>query len=143
MLHPKLIKLEEVILEHFKKFGKGKRPTSCPNRVVRNLKDNFWLSWTDETRVMIFSQYRESVYEITSVLAAHSDIIKPMEFVGQSSNGSRKTVTQKEQLAVSRVQIVCWSAIRLVKHFEIGRWSKNSEKAASIRSCPLVSVKKV
>lgn len=48
---------------------------------------------------MIFSQYRESVYEITEMLSEHEDI-KPMEFVGQSSGGNRKTVTQKEQLAV-------------------------------------------
>ncbi|CAF0760948.1 unnamed protein product [Brachionus calyciflorus] len=74
--HPKLLKLEEVIIEHFKKFGKN------------------------ETRVMIFSQYRESVYEITEMLSDHEDI-KPMEFVGQSSaGGNRKTVTQKEQLEV-------------------------------------------
>ena len=55
----------------------------------------------DDTRVMIFSQYRESVYEITELLSAHSEI-KPMEFVGQSSTtgGNRKSVTQKEQLSV-------------------------------------------
>lgn len=49
----------------------------------------------------MFSQYRESVYEITEMLATHSEI-KPMEFVGQSSTsqGTRKSVTQKEQLNV-------------------------------------------
>ncbi len=49
---------------------------------------------------MIFSQYRESVYEITEMLSSHTEI-KPMEFVGQSATGgTRKTVTQKEQLEV-------------------------------------------
>ena len=49
---------------------------------------------------MVFSQYRESVYEITEILSAHEEI-KPMEFVGQSSTtGARKSVTQKEQLNV-------------------------------------------
>jgi ERCC4-related helicase len=48
---------------------------------------------------MIFSQYRESVYEITEMLSSHAEI-KPMEFVGQSAGGSRKSVTQKEQLEV-------------------------------------------
>ena len=48
---------------------------------------------------MIFSQYRESVYEITEMLSSHPEI-KPMEFVGQSAGGSRKSVTQKEQLEV-------------------------------------------
>ena len=52
---------------------------------------------------MIFSQYRESVYEITEMLSAHSEI-KPMEFVGQSSTGgTRKSVTQKEQLNVTKL----------------------------------------
>ena len=48
---------------------------------------------------MIFSQYRESVYEITEMLSSHAEI-KPMEFVGQSTGGTRKSVTQKEQLEV-------------------------------------------
>jgi ERCC4-related helicase len=55
---------------------------------------------------MIFSQYRESVYEITEMLSAHGNVIKAMEFVGQSvaQNGTgqpRKSVTQKEQLEAS------------------------------------------
>ena len=52
--------------------------------------------------VMIFSQYRESVYEIVEILAQHK-AIKAMEFVGQSSSGTggRKSVSQKEQLEVS------------------------------------------
>jgi len=54
---------------------------------------------------MIFSQYRESVYEIVEVLAAHA-AIKPMEFVGQSAAttavNSRRSVSQKEQLEVVR-----------------------------------------
>jgi ERCC4-related helicase len=51
---------------------------------------------------MIFSQYRESVYEIVEILAQHK-AIKAMEFVGQSSSGTggRKSVSQKEQLEVS------------------------------------------
>ena len=49
---------------------------------------------------MIFSQYRESVFEICQMLEVHPEI-KPMEFVGQSTTqGSRKSVTQKEQLEV-------------------------------------------
>ena len=75
--HPKLLKLEEVILGHFE-------------------------SYKSDTRVMIFSQYRESVYEITGLLAQHG-VIKAMEFVGQSassSGGGRRSVSQKEQLEV-------------------------------------------
>ncbi len=36
------------------------------------------------TRVMIFSQYRDSVKEIAAVLMGHKPLIKVMEFVGQA-----------------------------------------------------------
>lgn len=50
---------------------------------------------------MIFSQYRESVYEIKELLSIHEPTLKVMEFVGQSSTqGSKKGVSQKEQLMV-------------------------------------------
>ena len=56
---------------------------------------------------MIFSQYRESVYEITEILSSHGQI-KAMEFVGQSSTGQggRKSVSQKEQLAVLNIFLI-------------------------------------
>jgi ERCC4-related helicase len=53
---------------------------------------------------MIFSQYRESVFEICEMLAVHPEI-KAMEFVGQSTGqGTRKSVTQKEQLEVNELE---------------------------------------
>ena len=36
------------------------------------------------TRVMIFSQYRDSVQEITACLHEHRPLVKVMEFVGQA-----------------------------------------------------------
>lgn len=60
--HPKLDKLKEVVLEHFHKMK----------------RDNV------ETRVMIFSQYRDSVQEITACLHKYRPMIKVMEFVGQA-----------------------------------------------------------
>ncbi|KAJ3033919.1 hypothetical protein HDV00_005659 [Rhizophlyctis rosea] len=55
-----------------------------------------------ETRVMIFSQYRESVEEIVSVLDAHKPMVRVMSFVGQSAGkrSGSKGYTQKEQLEV-------------------------------------------
>jgi len=53
------------------------------------------------TRVMIFSQYRDSVTEITAMLKQHQPKVKVMSFIGQSSAGkSTKGFTQKEQLKV-------------------------------------------
>ena len=50
---------------------------------------------------MIFSQYRDSVEEITSMLRQHEPKVKAMSFIGQSSAGkATKGFTQKEQLKV-------------------------------------------
>jgi Fanconi anemia group M protein len=81
--HPKLAKLVEVVLEHFRKVGS--------QEVGGGLG----------SRVMIFSQYRESVHEIADVLSVHSPTVRVMTFVGQSSAGkSTRGLTQKEQLQV-------------------------------------------
>ncbi|CAL4087478.1 unnamed protein product, partial [Meganyctiphanes norvegica] len=78
--HPKIEKLQEVIVEHFEKFqAEG-----------------------NSTRVMIFSQYRESVSEITEMLQRHHPLVKAYSFVGQSSSSAKGTrgFSQKEQLVV-------------------------------------------
>ena len=50
---------------------------------------------------MIFSQYRDSVKEITDMLDVHKPLVKAMCFIGQSSVGkASKGFTQKEQLKV-------------------------------------------
>ena len=54
------------------------------------------------TRVMIFSQYRDSVQEIATMLEQHHPQVKVMSFIGQSSVGkATKGFTQKEQLKVN------------------------------------------
>ncbi|GFX16942.1 fanconi anemia group M protein homolog [Trichonephila clavipes] len=78
--HPKLEKLLEVILKHFK------------NRNDAPVKD---------TRVMIFSQYRDSVQEITDMLNFYKPMIKPMSFIGQSTKTATNAgFSQKQQLKV-------------------------------------------
>lgn len=53
------------------------------------------------TRVMIFSSFRESVQEIASMLNRHIPLIRVMTFMGQASAGKGvKGFTQKEQLEV-------------------------------------------
>ena len=76
--HPKLEKLRDVVKAHFE-----------------NNKDI-------ETRVMIFSQYRDSVQEIAALLHQYRPLVKVMEFVGQSGTGGKKGLTQKEQIEVVR-----------------------------------------
>nr|XP_015309232.2 Fanconi anemia group M protein isoform X6 [Macaca fascicularis]XP_045252293.1 Fanconi anemia group M protein isoform X6 [Macaca fascicularis] len=82
--HPKLKKLEEVVIEHFKSWNAEN--TSEKKR--------------DETRVMIFSSFRDSVQEIAEMLSQHQPIIRVMTFVGHASGKSTKGFTQKEQLEV-------------------------------------------
>lgn len=85
--HPKLLKLEEVVLEHFR----GHQPSGTSSSVEAG-----------GTRVMIFSQYRESVQEIADMLSQHHPLIKVMSFVGHSTGKSNsKGLTQKEQTEVS------------------------------------------
>ena len=60
--HPKLEKLKELVVAHFRE------------------KKNENVA----TRVMIFSQYRDSVQEITACLHYFKPLIKVMEFVGQA-----------------------------------------------------------
>ncbi|XP_039525342.1 Fanconi anemia group M protein isoform X4 [Pimephales promelas] len=82
--HPKLQKLDEVVLRHFQT-----RAESSDSEV--------------STRVMIFSSFRESVQEIAEILNRHQPLVKVMTFMGQASTGKGvRGFTQKEQLEVVR-----------------------------------------
>ena len=88
--HPKLKKLEEIVIKHFEST-KENSVTATHSQTVQN------------TRVMIFSQYRDSVQEITAVLNKHQPLIKVMSFVGQNGTGKgNRGLSQKEQLEVGR-----------------------------------------
>ncbi|NXP10357.1 FANCM protein, partial [Thinocorus orbignyianus] len=85
--HPKLRKLEEIVVGHFKSWKKGSSAASPPEAAVG-------------TRVMIFSSFRDSVQEIADMLARLSPAVRAMTFLGHSSGKSTKGFTQKEQLEV-------------------------------------------
>ncbi|XP_061600211.1 Fanconi anemia group M protein [Cololabis saira] len=87
--HPKLEKLEEVVLRHFRVWAESSPDNNGPQGV--------------STRVMIFSSFRESVQEIAAMLDRHAPLIRVMTFMGQASAGKGvKGFTQKEQLEVVR-----------------------------------------
>ena len=87
--HPKLEKLEKVVIKHFKDFSSEQSSSTANGGSVVN------------TRVMIFSQYRESVQEIADMLSRHSPLVRVMSFVGHgTSKSSSKGLTQKEQTEV-------------------------------------------
>ncbi|XP_072171762.1 Fanconi anemia group M protein homolog isoform X2 [Diadema setosum] len=84
--HPKMTKLQEVVLDHFKKFC----AEPCASKTAGT-----------NTRVMIFAQYRDCVQEITDMLNHHWPMIRCMSFIGQASAGKNtKGFTQKEQIRV-------------------------------------------
>eukprot|EP00730_Choanoeca_flexa_P001415 TRINITY_DN10626_c0_g1_i1.p1 TRINITY_DN10626_c0_g1~~TRINITY_DN10626_c0_g1_i1.p1 ORF type:complete len:1189 (+),score=330.64 TRINITY_DN10626_c0_g1_i1:286-3567(+) len=77
--HPKIKKMEDAILNHFRAFPGA------------------------ETRVMVFSSVRDSVQDIAAILKEHAPTIRPISFIGQGKGRSKdglKGLTQKEQAAV-------------------------------------------
>ncbi|XP_028398566.1 Fanconi anemia group M protein-like [Dendronephthya gigantea] len=84
--HPKLVKLRDIVLEHFRACDGAQHSGN-----------------TKGSRVMIFSQYRDSVQEISRMLSLYKPLVKVMSFIGQQSKGNAsKGLTQKEQLEVIR-----------------------------------------
>ena len=56
------------------------------------------LAQKPEGKVLIFTEYRDSVDRLVDLLKTH-DGVHPDAFIGQSSRGSQKGMTQKQQLA--------------------------------------------
>ncbi|XP_016109943.1 Fanconi anemia group M protein [Sinocyclocheilus grahami] len=84
--HPKLQKLDEVVLRHFETWAESSDAKA---------------SAAESTRVMIFSSFRESVQEIAEMLSRHQRLVRVMTFMGQASAGKGvRGFTQKEQLEV-------------------------------------------
>jgi Fanconi anemia group M protein len=91
--NPKLMKLDEILTEHFE------RARACGN----------------SSRAIVFTQWRDSVSEIVSVLAGNQPLLRARHFVGQGKStggankdridqscASLKGMKQKEQQAVIR-----------------------------------------
>ena len=78
--HPKMDKLLEVVKEHFARFSEQKL----------------------ETKVIIFSEFRDCVIELVACLSQLKPTVRPMPFIGQAGSGGKKGLTQKEQIEVVR-----------------------------------------
>lgn len=81
--HPKLTVVRNLLMEHFRANEEK-----------------------TETRAIVFTKYRESVFDIVQTLKAYDPFLKPGAFVGQGS-ATGTGMTQKEQL-------------RLIKDFKAG-----------------------
>ncbi|KFU92281.1 Fanconi anemia group M protein, partial [Chaetura pelagica] len=91
--HPKLRKLEEIVIEHFRSWKK---------KSSGEVRTDSTAVGTADTRVMIFSSFRDSVQEIAEMLSRLRPVVRVMTFVGHSTGKSTKGFTQKEQLEVVR-----------------------------------------
>ncbi|TGZ70613.1 hypothetical protein CRM22_003107 [Opisthorchis felineus] len=69
--HPKLEKLKELLVQHFRSHA----PTA-----------------QGETRVIVFSQFRDSVEEIMHMLKQLRPLVRPASFIGQGSGVNRSPV---------------------------------------------------
>jgi ATP-dependent DNA helicase MPH1 len=80
-LHPKMERLKAMVVQHFgEKMGEPAE---------------------QDTKVMVFATFRETVDEIVEVLKAEQPLIRPTRFVGQGSDKQgKKGIAQKEQLEV-------------------------------------------
>ncbi|KAI1264168.1 type III restriction enzyme [Xylariaceae sp. FL1019] len=83
--HPKLTYLSDTILNHFMDAGEGREGSASSN-----------------TRIIVFSKYRDSAEEIVRVLNTHKPLIRAAVFVGQADSKRSAGMSQVEQ--IQRIQ---------------------------------------
>ncbi|KAI1845683.1 hypothetical protein JX266_008294 [Neoarthrinium moseri] len=79
--HPKLTYLSETVLNHFMDAGEGRDDSASSN-----------------TRIIVFSEYRDSAEEIVRVLNRHRPLIRAAVFVGQADTKKSDGMKQAEQI---------------------------------------------
>ncbi|QSZ29749.1 hypothetical protein DSL72_004266 [Monilinia vaccinii-corymbosi] len=85
--HPKLIHLCDTVLNHFLDAGAGLMGGKMP---------------PSSTRVIVFTEYRDSAEEIVRVLNRHGPMIRASVFVGQSDSKRSEGMNQEKQLETIR-----------------------------------------
>ncbi|KAK5624463.1 hypothetical protein RRF57_000179 [Xylaria bambusicola] len=83
--HPKLTELSNTVLNHFMDAGEGREGSASSN-----------------TRIIVFSEYRDSAEEIVRVLNNHQPLIRAAVFVGQADSKRSEGMKQAEQ--IQRIQ---------------------------------------
>ncbi|ETS87611.1 ATP-dependent DNA helicase MPH1 [Pestalotiopsis fici W106-1] len=79
--HPKLTYLSDTILNHFMDAGEGRENGGTSN-----------------TRIIVFSEFRDSAEEIVRVLNRHKPMIRAAVFVGQADTKQSEGMKQSEQI---------------------------------------------
>ncbi|KAL7628719.1 3'-5' DNA helicase [Parahypoxylon ruwenzoriense] len=78
--HPKLTYLSDTVLNHFMDAGEGRE------------------GGNSNTRIIVFSEYRDSAEEIVRVLNNHKPLIRAAVFVGQADSKRSEGMKQAEQI---------------------------------------------
>ncbi|KAI1172510.1 hypothetical protein F4777DRAFT_561220 [Nemania sp. FL0916] len=79
--HPKLAHLADTVLNHFMDANDGREGGASSN-----------------TRIIVFSEYRDSAEEIVRVLNKHTPLIRAAVFVGQADSKRSEGMKQAEQI---------------------------------------------
>ncbi|KAF9184788.1 hypothetical protein BGZ50_003449 [Haplosporangium sp. Z 11] len=104
--HPKLERLVGVVVQHFISHQDeidaqlNVRAESSGSVASLASAASSTSSEPQQTRVIIFANYRESVEEIARVLEQHRPLIKVQSFIGQATAKGKKGISQKEQQKV-------------------------------------------
>ncbi|KAG0260623.1 hypothetical protein BG011_001752 [Mortierella polycephala] len=104
--HPKLERLVGVVVQHFVNHQDesdaqlNARAESSGSAASSASGASSTSNEPQQTRVMIFANYRESVEEIARVLEQHRPLIKVQSFIGQATAKGKKGISQKEQQKV-------------------------------------------
>lgn len=85
--HPKLTHLCDTVLNHFLDAGAGLMGDNMP---------------PSSTRVIVFTEYRDSAEDIARVLNKHGPMIRASVFVGQSDSKRSEGMNQEKQLDTIR-----------------------------------------
>lgn len=81
--HPKLTYLCDTVLNHFLDAGEGRLPDGAP---------------PSSTRVIVFSEFRDSAEDIVRVLNRHGPMIRASVFVGQADSKRSEGMNQAKQM---------------------------------------------
>lgn len=97
-IHPKLDKLQCLAVDYFAQSKAGSdvvcNGTSATATAVVGAPD-------DQTKMMVFTNFRASVDEIVKLMNAHQPLIRATRFIGQGTDKhGKKGIAQKDQLEV-------------------------------------------
>lgn len=91
-MHPKVDALVKVLLEHFNRFQQAQQ-AQAGGSVGSSSEDAGKVNEGNDGggRVIVFSQFRDSVQEIVKQLRLHEPIIKAHFFIGQAGSKGRQS----------------------------------------------------